>query len=171
MLGGVLNQFLFDVAWTDLDYLIIDLPPGTGDMQLSMVQATDIDGAIVVSTPQDVALLDSKKGLNMFNQVKIPVLGMVENMSGFIAPDTGKRYDIFGAGGAKLRATELGIPFLGEVPINIQIRLLGDTGQSAANFDDATIAPHLQSIIERLVKNLADEHCKAPPLPTLSVLK
>src|SRR4029079_14923821 len=121
---------------------------------LTLSQLLPLTGAVVVCTPQDVALLDAVKAIAMFRKVNIPVLGMVENMSGFIAPDTGKRYDIFGAGGAKLRATELGIPFLGEVPINIQIRLLGDTGQSAANFDDAMIAPHLQSIIERMVKNL-----------------
>lgn len=129
MLGGVLNQFLFDVAWDGLDYLIIDLPPGTGDMQLSMVQATDIDGAIVVSTPQDIAILDTKKGLNMFTQVKIPVLGMVENMSYFVpddAPD--KKYFIFGEGGVKKAAKELDVELLAEIPLELALREGSDKG-------------------------------------------
>jgi ATP-binding protein involved in chromosome partitioning len=129
-----------------------------------------LTGAVVVCTPQDVALLDAVKAIAMFRKVNIPVLGMVENMSGFIAPDTGKRYDIFGSGGAMRRANELDIPFLGEVPINMQIRLLGDTGQSSANYEDQTIAPYLQAIVQKLVHNLADSHRKAPPLPSLSVL-
>ena len=123
MLGGVLNQFLFDVAWPDLDYLIIDLPPGTGDMQLSMVQSTEIDGVVVVSTPQDVAILDSRKGLNMFNQVKIPILGMVENMSYFVPDDApGKKYFIFGEGGVKKAAAELNVNLLAEIPLELALR-------------------------------------------------
>lgn len=129
MLGGVLNQFLFDVAWEGLDYLIIDLPPGTGDMQLSMVQATDIDGAIVVSTPQDIAVLDTKKGLNMFTQVKIPVLGMVENMSYFVPDDApSKKYFIFGEGGVKKAAKELNVNLLAEIPLELALREGSDKG-------------------------------------------
>lgn len=138
MLGGVLNQFLFDVDWTEsngeLDYLIIDLPPGTGDMQLSMVQSTDVDGAVVVSTPQEVALLDSKKGLNMFNQVKIPVLGMVENMSYFVPDDNReKKYYIFGQGGVKKACEELNVPFLAEIPLEIALREGSDNGKPYMN--------------------------------------
>ena len=134
MLGGVLNQFLFDVAWEDLDYLIIDLPPGTGDMQLSMVQATDIDGAIVVSTPQDVAVLDSKKGLNMFSQVKIPILGMVENMSYFVPDDApSKKYYIFGEGGVKKAAAELDVNLLAEIPLELALREGSDNGHPYMN--------------------------------------
>ena len=134
MLGGVLNQFLFDVAWEGLDYLIIDLPPGTGDMQLSMIQATDIDGAIVVSTPQDVALLDSKKGLAMFNQVKVPILGMVENMSYFVPDDNqSKKYFIFGEGGVKKAAQELNVNLLAEIPLEIALREGSDTGKPYMN--------------------------------------
>lgn len=134
MLGGVLNQFLFDVAWDDLDYLIIDLPPGTGDMQLSMVQSTDIDGAIVVSTPQDVAVLDTKKGLNMFTQVKIPVLGMVENMSYFVPDDApSKKYFIFGEGGVKRAAKELNVNLLAEIPLELALREGSDTGHPYMN--------------------------------------
>lgn len=129
MLGGVLNQFLFDVAWEGLDYLIIDLPPGTGDMQLSMVQATDIDGAIVVSTPQDIAVLDTRKGLNMFTQVKIPVLGMVENMSYFVPDDAPeKKYFIFGEGGVKRAAQDLNVNLLAEIPLELALREGSDRG-------------------------------------------
>lgn len=134
MLGGVLNQFLFDVAWENLDYLIIDLPPGTGDMQLSMIQATDIDGAIVVSTPQDVAVLDSKKGLNMFNQVKVPILGMVENMSYFVPEDNlSKKYYIFGEGGVRKAATDLNVNLLAEIPLEIGLREGSDSGKPYMN--------------------------------------
>jgi ATP-binding protein involved in chromosome partitioning len=171
MLHGAITQFLRDTAWGDLDYLIIDMPPGTGDIALTLSQMLPLTGAVVVCTPQDVALLDATKAIAMFRKVNIPVLGMVENMSGFVCPDCHNRHDIFGSGGAKARAVELNIPFLGEVPINMQIRLLGDTGQSAANFDDPTVAPYLQAIIGRLVKNLADSNRQAPPLPKLSVLK
>ncbi len=135
MLGGVLNQFLFDVDWGDLDYLIIDLPPGTGDMQLSMIQATDIDGVIVVSTPQDVALLDSKKGLKMFHQVKVPVIGMIENMSYFSPEDIpgNKKYYIFGEGVVKKSSEELNTKFLGEIPLEISVREGSDTGAPYMN--------------------------------------
>lgn len=134
MLGGVLNQFLFDVAWPELDYLIIDLPPGTGDMQLSMVQATEVDGAVVVSTPQEIAVLDSKKGLAMFNQVKIPVLGMIENMS-YFAPDDAptKKYYIFGEGGVKKAADELNVNLLSEIPMEMALREASDKGQPYMN--------------------------------------
>jgi ATP-binding protein involved in chromosome partitioning len=129
MLGGVLNQFLFDVAWGELDYLLIDLPPGTGDMQLSMVQATEVDGAVIISTPQQVALLDTVKGLKMFNQVNIPVIGMVENMSFFAPSDSDKRYYIFGKDGVENAARELEIPFLGGIPLEIELREGSDTGR------------------------------------------
>ena len=134
MLGGVLNQFLFDVDWGELDYLILDLPPGTGDMQLSMVQATDIDGAIVVSTPQDVALLDSTKGLKMFHQTKVPVLGMVENMSYFVPDDNPtKKYFIFGESGVKKAAKELETTLLAEIPLEIALRESSDKGMPYMN--------------------------------------
>jgi ATP-binding protein involved in chromosome partitioning len=128
MLHSAINQFLREVAWGELDYLIIDLPPGTSDAQLTIAQAVPIAGAIVVSTPQDVALLDSKKGLGMFKQMKVEVLGIVENMSYFLAPDTGKRYEIFGHGGAKKVAENLGIDCLGQIPIETSLREGGDSG-------------------------------------------
>ncbi len=171
MLHGAITQFLRDTAWGDLDYLIIDMPPGTGDIALTLSQMLPLTGAVVVCTPQDVALLDATRAIAMFRKVNIPVLGMVENMSGFVCPECHTRHDIFGSGGARHRAEELNIPFLGEVPINMQIRQLGDTGQSAANFDTPTVAPYLQAIVHRLVKNLADANRQAPPLPKLSILK
>ena len=119
MLHTALTQFLRDTAWGDLDYLMIDMPPGTGDVALSLSQLLPLTGAVVVCTPQDVALLDAVKAIAMFRKVNIDVLGMVENMSFFLCPNCSARHDIFGSGGAKRRAAELGVPFLGEVPISI----------------------------------------------------
>ncbi len=129
MLGGVLNQFLFDVDWGELDFLVIDLPPGTGDMQLSMIQATDIDGALIVSTPQNIALLDAKKGMAMFSQVNVPILGMVENMSYFVPEDDlTKKYFIYGNGGVEAACKELSTVFLGSIPFEIPLREGSDVG-------------------------------------------
>jgi len=169
MLHGAITQFLRDTAWGELDYLVIDMPPGTGDIALTLSQLLPLSGAVVVCTPQDVALLDAVKAVAMFRKVNIPILGMVENMSGFICPDCNKRYDIFGSGGAKQRAAELAIPFLGDVPIQIGIRVAGDEGRTAANFDDPKSAPYLQTICENLVRNLAQAKTEAPPLPGLSM--
>ncbi len=170
MLHGAITQFLRDTAWGDLDYLIIDMPPGTGDIALTLSQLLPLTGAVIVCTPQDVALLDAVKAITMHRKVNIPVLGLVENMSYFICPNCGKRYDIFGSGGAKRKAEAMEIPFLGEVPINIQMRIHGDAGETAANFDDEKIAEPLRAICHRLARNLADQHKEEPPLPSLSVL-
>ena len=170
MLHGAITQMLRDTAWGPLDYLIIDMPPGTGDIALTLSQVLPLTGAVIVCTPQDVALLDATKAIAMFRKVNIPVLGMVENMSFFICPDTLKRYDIFGNGGARRTAQELEIPFLGEVPIQIPIREHGDAGTTAANFDDPAARPYLESICQRLVGNLAAAHAVRPPLPSLPVL-
>jgi ATP-binding protein involved in chromosome partitioning len=128
MVQSALMQMLREVAWGDLDVLVVDMPPGTGDAQLTMAQQVPLSGAVIVSTPQDLALIDARKGLNMFNKVEVPVLGIIENMSYFIAPDTGNRYDIFGHGGAKAEAETIGVPFLGEVPLTISIRETSDAG-------------------------------------------
>jgi len=128
MVQSALMQMLREVAWGDLDVLVVDMPPGTGDAQLTMAQQVPLSGAVIVSTPQDLALIDARKGLNMFNKVEVPVLGIVENMSYFIAPDTGARYDIFGHGGARAEAERIGVPFLGEVPLTISIRETSDAG-------------------------------------------
>ena len=170
MLHGAITQMLRDTLWGPLDYLIIDMPPGTGDIALTLSQILPLTGAVVVCTPQDVALIDAVKAIAMFRKVGIPVLGMVENMSYFLCPDNNKRYDIFGHGGAKSKAAELDVPFLGEVPINISIRVHGDAGTTPENFTDEQTLPHLNAICHTLVKNLATSHRIAPPLPSLPVL-
>ena len=170
MLHGAITQFLRDTHWGELDYLIIDMPPGTGDIALTLSQLLPLTGAVVVCTPQDVALLDAVKAIAMFRKVNINVLGMIENMSGFVCPDCNKRYDIFGSGGAQQRAKELEVPFLGDVPINMQIRELGDAGRVHASLDDAAAAPSLAGICHRLVRNLAESAAAHPPVPQLPVL-
>jgi ATP-binding protein involved in chromosome partitioning len=170
MLHGAITQFLRDTDWGELDYLIIDMPPGTGDIALTLSQMLPLTGAVVVCTPQEVALLDAVKAIAMFRKVNIPVLGMVENMSGFICPDTGKRYDIFGSGGARKKAGELNVPFLGEVPLNMQIRINGDEGLTAGNYDDPIVGPFLDKIVTTLVRNAAQSAAIKPPMPSLPVL-
>ncbi|ESX88330.1 Mrp/NBP35 family ATP-binding protein [Mesorhizobium sp. LSHC412B00] len=128
MVMSALTQMLREVEWGRLDVLVVDMPPGTGDAQLTMAQQVPLAGAVIVSTPQDLALIDARKGLNMFKKVDVPLLGIVENMSYFIAPDTGKRYDIFGHGGARREAERLGVTFLGEVPLEMGIRESSDEG-------------------------------------------
>ncbi|MEI5681630.1 MULTISPECIES: Mrp/NBP35 family ATP-binding protein [unclassified Mesorhizobium] len=128
MVMSALTQMLREVEWGPLDVLVVDMPPGTGDAQLTMAQQVPLAGAVIVSTPQDLALIDARKGLNMFKKVDVPLLGIVENMSYFIAPDTGKRYDIFGHGGARKEAERLGVTFLGEVPLQMEIRETSDAG-------------------------------------------
>jgi ATP-binding protein involved in chromosome partitioning len=129
MVVSALNQMLREVAWGELDVMVIDMPPGTGDVQLTMAQQVPLSGAVIVSTPQDLALIDARKGLSMFRKVDVPVLGIVENMSYFVCPKCGERAEIFGHGGAKVEASKLGIPFLGGVPLHMEIRATSDTGQ------------------------------------------
>jgi ATP-binding protein involved in chromosome partitioning len=128
ILHGLVRQFLQDVEWGELDYLIVDMPPGTGDVQLSLAQLVPVQGAVLVTTPQEVALADVRRALRMFETVNVPVLGVVENMSYFVAPDTGVRYNIFGEGGGQRLSEEYGVPFLGAVPIGIEVREGGDSG-------------------------------------------
>jgi len=170
MLHGAITQFLRDNDWGQLDYLVIDMPPGTGDIALTLSQMIPLSGAVVVCTPQDVALLDAVKAIAMFRKVNIPILGMVENMSGFICPDRGKKYDIFGSGGARRKAEELNVPFLGEVPLNMQIRVHGDAGTTLANLDDKIVGPYLTKIVTTLIRNLADSAAARPPMLQLPVL-
>jgi ATP-binding protein involved in chromosome partitioning len=170
MLHSALTQFLRDTAWGDLDYLVIDMPPGTGDVAISLSQLLPLAGAVVVCTPQDVALLDATKAIAMFRKVNIPVLGMVENMSFFLCSKCGTRHDIFGSGGARRRAEDLGVPFLGEVPLDTQLRVLADEGRIAASFDYPPAKSYLETISHTLVRNLSDGHRRKPVLPTLPVL-
>ena len=125
---GALEQLLRDVSWGELDVLVVDMPPGTGDAQLTMAQRVPVAGAIIVSTPQDIALIDARKGLNMFRRTDVPVLGIVENMSYFLCPNCGHRSEIFGHGGARETAAELGCDFLGEVPLHMTLRETSDAG-------------------------------------------
>jgi ATP-binding protein involved in chromosome partitioning len=130
MLNGIIRQFLYQVNWGELDYLVVDMPPGTGDAQLTLAQAVPMSGAVIVTTPQTVALLDARRGLKMFEQLGVPILGIVENMSYFIPPDLPDRaYDVFGSNGGAKTAEELGLPLLGCVPLEIPVREGGDRGQ------------------------------------------
>jgi ATP-binding protein involved in chromosome partitioning len=128
MIGTAVRDFLHNIDWGELDYLIVDLPPGTSDASMSMAQEAPIAGVVIVSTPQDVALEDAKKAVAMFDRLQVPVFGIVENMSYFVAPDTGNRYEIFGHGGAKMAAEDLGLEFLGEIPLDQATREASDRG-------------------------------------------
>src|SRR5262252_11138066 len=129
MLHSVIQQFLRNVEWGELDYLIIDLPPGTGDVQLSLTQTAVITGAVVVTTPSDVSLEDARKAVNMFTQVRVPILGLVENMSYLIAPGSGELIDVFGRGGGQRTAQAMNVPFLGELALHPEVRIGGDSGR------------------------------------------
>ncbi len=157
MLNGVINQFFNQVDWGELDYLVVDLPPGTGDAQITLVQAAPMAGAIIVTTPQNVALLDARKGLKMFQNLGIRVLGIVENMSYFIPPDLPDRsYDIFGSGGGKKTALELGVPLLGCIPLEIDLRTGGDRGVPIVlSQPESASAKALRSIAKDLVDKLS----------------
>jgi ATP-binding protein involved in chromosome partitioning len=140
MVMSALSQMLKDVDWGELDVLVVDMPPGTGDAQLTMAQQVPLAGAVIVSTPQDLALIDARKGLNMFRRVNVPVLGLVENMSTFICPHCGEPSNIFGHGGARAEAARLGVPFLGEVPIALAIRETSDQGRPVVATDPSSPA-------------------------------
>ncbi len=154
MVSGAIKQFMTDVVWDELDYLIFDLPPGTGDIQLTLVQTIPLTGAVIVTTPQEVSLIDARKALKMFERVNVPVLGIIENMSYFIAPDTGNRYDIFGSGGGEKTAEELQISFLGGIPIDQRIREGGDNGKPMIS-----VMPDSENteIILNISRNLTDQ--------------
>ena len=151
MLMGALQQMLGQVEWGELDVLIVDLPPGTGDVQLTLCTKTELTGAIVVSTPQDVALIDARKALDMFATLKTPVLGLIENMSMFVCPDCGSEHQIFGHGGVAAEAQTLGVPLLGSLPIDLETRLAGDGGTPVAAGDGA-MAQAYAEIAQGLIK-------------------
>jgi ATP-binding protein involved in chromosome partitioning len=138
MVSQLLRQFLYQVDWAPLDYLIIDMPPGTGDIALTLAQSLQnvgLTGVVTVTTPQKVATLDVHKSMEMFKKVNVPLLGIIENMAYFVAPDTGARYDIFGSGGAARLAEQIGVPLLGQIPLGISVREGGDTGRPAVTSD------------------------------------
>jgi len=151
MLMGALQQMLGQVEWGELDVLLVDLPPGTGDVQLTLCTKSELTGAIVVSTPQDVALIDARKALDMFSTLKTPVLGLIENMSMFVCPDCGSEHQIFGQGGVAAEAQKLGVPLLGVLPIDLETRLAGDGGTPVA-VGDGAMADAYARIAEGLIK-------------------
>ena len=164
MVQSALLQMLREVAWGELDVLVVDMPPGTGDVQLTMAQQVPLAGAVIVSTPQDLALIDARKGLNMFRKVEVPVLGIVENMSYFIAPDTGARYDIFGHGGARKEAERIGVPFLGEVPLTMGIRETSDAGTPlVAAEPEGVVAGIYREIAANVWKQVTGAQQRAAP--------
>ncbi len=168
MVMSALSQMLKDVAWGELDVLVVDMPPGTGDAQLTMAQQVPLAGAVIVSTPQDLALIDARKGLNMFRKVNVPVLGIVENMSTFICPHCGERSDIFGHGGAKSEAERLGVPFLGEVPLTIAIRETSDDGRPVVATDPTSpVAEAYREIAARAWAELERLKGAARPAPQI----
>ncbi|MDD7909053.1 iron-sulfur cluster carrier protein ApbC [Pseudovibrio exalbescens] len=151
MVTSALNQMLREVAWGELDVLVVDMPPGTGDVQLTMAQKVPLTGSIVVSTPQDLALLDARRGVAMFEKVSIPVIGVIENMSHFVCPDCGGRHEIFGHGGAREEARKMKVPFLGEVPLTMELRMQSDAGTPiVAAAPDSTVSHAYMTIGEEI---------------------
>jgi len=167
ILHGLVKQFLSDVRWGELDYLIVDMPPGTGDVQLSLAQLVPVQGAVLVTTPQEVAVSDVRRALRMFETVAVPILGVVENMSYFVAPDTGTRYDIFGQGGGQRLAEQYHVPFLGAVPLGMEVREGGDTGVPVVvGQPDSPQAKAFRRVAEEVARQVSIEAMK----PELVVL-
>lgn len=154
LVGRMITQFLTEVDWGELDYLVVDLPPGTGDAQLTLSQAVALTGAVIVTTPQDVALSDAKKGINMFRKVEVPVLGIIENMSYFSCPHCGQRTEIFSHGGAQEAARKFEAPFLGEVPLSMAIRVGGDEGRPIVTQNSQS---EIQAAFQKIAENLIQQ--------------
>ncbi|MEM7344437.1 MAG: Mrp/NBP35 family ATP-binding protein [Chloroflexota bacterium] len=174
MIHNALRQFLQDVDWGGLDYLVIDLPPGTGDVSLSLAQSLSLTGAVVVTTPQQVAISDVVRSVKMLEQLNVPIMGIVENMSYFVAPDTGTRYDIFGQGGGAAMANEIGVDFLGEVPLEPQVRQGGDEGQPIVVRDsDSAAAQAIRTVAQKVAGKVQEAASSANTNsgePTLRIL-
>jgi ATP-binding protein involved in chromosome partitioning len=170
MASGAVKQFLSDVEWEDLDYLVFDLPPGTGDIQLTLVQTIPLTGAVIVTTPQDISLADARKAFVMFGKVNVPVLGLVENMSYYVCSHCGHRDEIFDNGGGKRAAAELGIPFLGELPLTTNVRVSGDRGMPIAADDDAPVqAGALRGIARALAAQVSIRNAAGPATPPVEI--
>ncbi|MDA8698730.1 Mrp/NBP35 family ATP-binding protein [Flavobacteriaceae bacterium] len=172
MASKALNQMIFDAAWGELDFLLIDLPPGTGDIHLSIVQSLPISGAVVVSTPQNVALADAKKGIAMFQQdsIQVPVLGVVENMAYFTPEELPEnKYYIFGKEGAKNLATDTQVPFLGEIPLVQSVREAGDVGRPAALQENSPVADSIYRITQNMVAQVLDRNKNLPPTQVVKI--
>jgi ATP-binding protein involved in chromosome partitioning len=170
MVSSALEQMLRDVQWGELDVLVVDMPPGTGDAQLTLAQRVALSGAVIVSTPQDIALIDARKGLAMFRKVAVPVLGIVENMSYFLCPHCGERSEIFGHGGAREEAAKLEVPFLGEIPLHLDIRTTSDSGHPiVVSQPDSAHAQAYKNIAGRVWKQLSAPKRGARPAPRIVV--
>lgn len=170
MTHGVVKQFLEQVEWGALDYLIVDLPPGTGDVPLSLAQSIPMTGAVIVCTPQDIALIDARRAVGMYEQLNVPCIGIIENMSYYLCPKCGNRDELFDHGGAKASAEELGVPFLGEIPLNVSLRRYGDGGTPEKLFTDTD--DYVCEAISRVVENTAGQisiKSAETPTPTLSI--
>ncbi|MGH7691665.1 MAG: Mrp/NBP35 family ATP-binding protein [Candidatus Dormibacteria bacterium] len=170
MLAGALKQFLFEVNWGELDYLVCDLPPGTGDVQLTLAQSIPLTGAVIVTTPQDVALADVGRGIAMFQQLRVPILGVIENMSGFKCPHCGEVTDIFSRGGGEQLAQKRGVPFLGEIPLDPEVRLGGGPGQplllAKPASDQAAIFQRVASALAGQISQVNFRNEVSPEMPT-----
>jgi len=166
MLHSVIQQFLRGVDWGELDYLVIDLPPGTGDVQLTLIQTAPITGAIVVTTPSDVSLEDARKAVHMFHQVKVPILGIVENMSYLVCPHCNERIDVFSYGGGRRTAEQMNVNFLGELPLHPEVRIGGDSGKPIALHDSSD--PRASAFIQ-LARNTTQQIARAGPLKAPSI--
>ncbi|SEQ86016.1 ATP-binding protein involved in chromosome partitioning [Faunimonas pinastri] len=170
MVMSAITQMLREVAWGELDVLVVDMPPGTGDAQLTMAQQVPLAGAVIVSTPQDLALIDARKGLNMFRRVDVPVLGIVENMSYFVCPHCGERSDIFGHGGAEHEASRIGVPFLGAVPLHMDIRANSDAGTPVVvSMPDSEHAAIYRRIAANVAQRLVAEQGSRRPAPRIVI--
>ena len=168
MVIGALEQMMREVEWGALDVLIVDMPPGTGDAQLTMAQRVPLAGVVIVSTPQDIALIDARKGMNMFAKVNVPVLGIVENMSTFICPKCGEQTDIFGHGGARAEAERLGCDFLGEIPLDVAIRITSDSGQPiTASEPDGPHAAAYRDLASAVLAKISTATTR--PAPSISI--
>jgi ATP-binding protein involved in chromosome partitioning len=157
LITGILRQFLEQVTWGELDVMVVDMPPGTGDAQLSLVQSVDIDGVVMVSTPQEVATGDVRRGIKMFERVNTPVLGIVENMAGLVCPHCDEEVDVFGSGGGERLAEEMGLPLLGRVPLDPAVRLAGDEGRpTVLSAPDSRSGTALREIAERVAETWSE---------------
>jgi ATP-binding protein involved in chromosome partitioning len=171
MTHGVVKQFLEQVDWGELDYLIVDLPPGTGDIPLTLAQSIPMTGSVVICTPQDVALLDARRAVKMYEQLNVPCLGIIENMSYYICPHCGHRDELFDHGGAKIASEELGVPFLGEIPLNAKIRIFGDAGTPVRTFTDTDdyVSQAIQKVVENTAGQISVRSERLTAAPTLTV--
>jgi ATP-binding protein involved in chromosome partitioning len=170
MASSALKQFLSDVDWEELDYLLFDMPPGTGDIQLTLSQSLPLSGAVIVTTPQDIALADARKGVRMFEKVSVPILGLVENMSYYVCSHCGERDEIFDYGGGRRTAEELGVPFLGEIPITTRVRVGGDKGVPIVELEpESPVSTSFREAAMQLAGRISEKNLTQPAAPRIDI--